>query len=98
MVVNIYPLSNYLDLDCIDTEQWENAIGMNCNYYAKEICENGAAKAGKEFALGENNNYPEINCCACRGSKSEGNVISFLCYNHQTLIIKIVIYIMPITY
>ena len=50
---------------CIDTPAWENGRGYDCNSYGTAYCENGAAKPGKEWALGKTFKYPENNCCVC---------------------------------
>jgi len=61
---------------CVDTPGWVNGWngdGWDCDFYAnghaewgfEGWCANGAARAGSEWSLGEEWNFPERNCCAC---------------------------------
>jgi len=50
---------------CEDTEGFTNGANHGCESYEKLWCENGAAKAGFEWTLGEQYRYPENNCCVC---------------------------------
>jgi len=50
---------------CTDTADWTNGFGKNCSTYASEYCENGGAKSGSHWTLGQKFNQPEANCCAC---------------------------------
>ena len=51
---------------------WLNGAARDCKSYEQNFCENGAAKPGFEFALGNVYNYPEDNCCACGKEKQTG--------------------------
>ena len=62
----------YSHLACVDTESWINKHGHDCNTYAKNWCEYGGAKTGKEVTLGSVYNYPENNCCVCGKDKNRG--------------------------
>lgn len=47
---------------------WPNKYGTTCAGYAKEgNCAGGHVMPGKEWAMGEEYNHPEQNCCACYG-------------------------------
>ena len=48
-----------------DTKDWVNGDGYGCASYASRWCENGGAKEGQEWTLGQRYNYPENNCCVC---------------------------------
>ena len=45
--------------ECIDTPDWKDRNGNNCEYYGISFCESGEAKPGYEGYLGEISNYPE---------------------------------------
>ena len=79
-------LPNYLDLDCVDTGNWDSGKGHDCNSYANTWCQNGAANTGYEWTLGSNYNYPENNCCVCGKGNSKGLVMPFLYYNDKIVI------------
>jgi len=59
-------------VQCFDTPGW-HINGFDCSFYANGYapwgfngyCADGAAKAGYEWTLGAQFNWPEDNCCAC---------------------------------
>ena len=77
-------ISIYIDSDCVDTDCWENGYDHDCNSYATQWCENGAANTGSEWTLGSTYNYPENNCCVCGKGNTQGNVPRFYNYKDQT--------------
>ena len=55
-------------LGCVDNYGWNNENSPNpkdCNDYATQHCFYGYPRDGHENMMGEPNNYPENNCCAC---------------------------------
>ena len=65
-------LTNDLNLiACVDDENWHNGFWHDCAKYAEEWCENGNAKPGQEWTLGEKYNFPERHCCICGKGKSK---------------------------
>ena len=62
---NLLILNFFNFLACVDNANWNNGHGYNCANYAEKWCENGKARPGQEWALGERFNYPEQHCCVC---------------------------------
>ena len=64
---NNWPYQNkqYINLDCVDDDTWDNGHGHGCAAYTAQWCEDGQAKAGFEGFLGPRFKYPEKHCCAC---------------------------------
>ena len=60
VLMNFYKL-----LACVDDVNWNNGAGHNCSSYTYIWCEDGKAKPGMEWTLGENYRYPEHHCCTC---------------------------------
>ena len=58
---------NYV-LECIDTADWEDDVGFNCEDYKNKLwCENGVARYS--LVTGSESNFPEDNCCLCGKGK-----------------------------
>jgi hypothetical protein len=55
---------------CISTAGWTNGAGPDCALYEREgWCKNGAVR--EQWTTGQPWQFPEQNCCACGGGKTE---------------------------
>lgn len=62
---------------CRDTLGWTNSDQWKetCDSYASKYCLDGRTRHGKEYALGLDWNFPELNCCACGKDQQPQNKI-----------------------
>jgi hypothetical protein len=47
---------------CVDTPNWDNGSGRNCEWYAENRCSDGHYNGSTAVSK---RNYPNKNCCAC---------------------------------